>query len=231
MSRHGWGENGDLQNQSSAFGLLSAVPAGSYPPTCWVMPTRAGALASRGNVTGSGEITPFALIQGRNLASALTGAGEVTGSAQLIISMVAALTGSGEVTASVQGFLNLAASLAGSGDIAGSIQALAHAEAAVTGDAQLAATISALGTLAAAINVTGSTLSTANVGAAVWAQIIEAGYTAEEILRLVAAANAGKTTGAGTNNMKFRDLADTKDRLDGTLDSNGNRTAVTIDPS
>lgn len=62
-----------------------------------------------------------------------------------------------------------------------------------------------------------------------WSYIIETGFTAEEMMRLVAASLAGKLSGAGTTNVKIRDLNDTKDRIDATVDASGNRTAVTLD--
>lgn len=174
MSRHGWGENGDLQNQSSAFGKLASIPSGSYPPACWVLPTRAGAMSARNELRGSGDIAPFYLIEGRNLSSTAAGSGDISGSAQLIISMVADLVGSGDVSGSARAYLNLAASLVGSGDIAGAMEAIAHASASVSGNALLSSTIGAIGTLAASINVTGSALSTSNVGAAVWSAMAAA---------------------------------------------------------
>lgn len=231
MSRHCYGKGGELMNQATAFGHLASTPSGSYAPAAWILPVKAGGMSSRNMVSGSGDVIPFTLIEGRNLISAIVGEGGAAGSGQLIISMVSALSGSGAITGSVRGFLNLAADLAGHGDIAGAITALAHAEASATGSGNLAATIAALGELASAINVTGATLTTANVGDAVWAKIIESGYSAEEIIRLLTAALAGKTTGAGTTSMQFRDLSDTKDRISGTLDSSGNRTAVTLDGS
>jgi hypothetical protein len=62
----------------------------------------------------------------------------------------------------------------------------------------------------------------------IWSHAIESGFTAEEILRILAAASAGKTSGQPTNPV-FRDIGDTKDRITGTVDSNGNRTSVTLD--
>lgn len=67
--------------------------------------------------------------------------------------------------------------------------------------------------------------------ATTWEHVIETGFTAEEIMRLVASASAGKLFGAGTTNVKIRDLNDTKDRIDATVDSSGNRSAVTLDDS
>ncbi len=62
-----------------------------------------------------------------------------------------------------------------------------------------------------------------------WTEVIESGYTASEVLRLLAAVLAGKVSGAGTDTITFRDLADTKDRVVATTDSSGNRTAITRD--
>ena len=57
------------------------------------------------------------------------------------------------------------------------------------------------------------------------------GYTAEQLVRLLTALAAGKSSGFGTATATFRDLADSKARLTATLDGSGNRTAVTVDPT
>jgi ABC-type phosphate/phosphonate transport system substrate-binding protein len=54
------------------------------------------------------------------------------------------------------------------------------------------------------------------------------GRTLREIYRLLAAAEGGKTSGMGTMSGVIRDLADTKDRVQATIDADGNRTAVTL---
>lgn len=64
---------------------------------------------------------------------------------------------------------------------------------------------------------------------AVWDEVVELTYTARQLVRLIAAVNLGKSSGMSTTAPKFRDLADSKDRVAGTADSNGNRTAVTLD--
>lgn len=63
----------------------------------------------------------------------------------------------------------------------------------------------------------------------IWQNPVEGAYTAEEILRIVAAILAGKATGAGTNTEVFRDLNDTKDRIISNADQSGNRSNVTRD--
>lgn len=255
-SRQAYGK-ADRLNQSSAFGRLASTPSGNTPPTTWIIPLKAGSISSRYLTVGSGGITPFALTEGRNLEAGVTGEGDFTGTAQLIISMVAALTGSGELNATAQGFLLLSADLAGSGDLEGSIGALANAVAALEGTGEIEATIKALGTLAASINVTGDLLTSANVAESIWNALstsfdqpgtmgeavlnagssgnpwdtaIDGTYTAADVMRIVAAALAGKATGGGTTAISLRDLSDTKDVIEMTVDVNGNRSAVTLDP-
>lgn len=248
---------GDRLNQSSAFGNLAATPAGTYPPTAWVMPRTAGDMASRNLLLGDGAVAPFALVEGRNLDAAVTGTGEITGAADLIISMVAAISGSGELNATAEAFLQLSANLAGTGDLSGSVSALASAIAVLTGSAELATTAKALGTLAASINVTGDLLTSSNVAESVWSALvvafdkpgsmgealanagssgnpwdtaIDGTYTAAEVMRIVAAALAGKATGGGSTTIIMRNIADTADAITMTVDVNGNRSDVVLAP-
>ena len=74
-----------------------------------------------------------------------------------------------------------------------------------------------------------------DVGAPTVADIIagisEGSLDLQEILRIILAACAGKSSGGGTATVKFRDAADSKDRITATVDSSGDRTAVTVDGS
>lgn len=67
------------------------------------------------------------------------------------------------------------------------------------------------------------------IAASVWSQAIEAGLSAEEVTRIMFSVLAGKVSGAGTGTERFRDIADTKDRLVVTVDDDGNRSAVVRD--
>lgn len=58
---------------------------------------------------------------------------------------------------------------------------------------------------------------------------IETGYTERQVNRLMAAALAGKLSGAATTTVTIRDITDTKDRITATVDADGNRTAITLD--
>jgi hypothetical protein len=57
------------------------------------------------------------------------------------------------------------------------------------------------------------------------------GWTLRQLMRLMTAALLGKTNGFNTGTPKFRDQADTKDRISAIADADGNRTSVTLDAS
>lgn len=67
------------------------------------------------------------------------------------------------------------------------------------------------------------------VGDAVLDEVCEGSYTMRQILRGFLSVLAGKTAGGGSATLTFRDAADAKDRITATVDSNKNRTAMTLD--
>lgn len=60
----------------------------------------------------------------------------------------------------------------------------------------------------------------------IWTHVIDGTYTAEDVMKILAALAAGKTSITGTN-VKFRDLADTTDVIDANM-TGSERTTVTI---
>lgn len=112
---------------------------------------------------------------------------------------------------------------AGEHAAAGSTGGTLSAAAADAGAAESSATAAAAAI--AALN----DLSAADVAAALEGAAVEAGVTVQQALRLIVAAAAGRTSGAGTSSFAIRDLADTRDRIQATVDAVGNRTAVVTD--
>ena len=105
------------------------------------------------------------------------------------------------------------------------IAALVTVQADLDNPDQYKADVSALAleaTVAALNNVSVNDILTA---------VIEGTITFEQMLRIFLARMAGKASGGGTTDIKFRDLADSKDRIDMTVDTNGDRSAVTLDGS
>lgn len=237
---------------------LSAFNHGYTPPYSWALPMNSGGVASTLNIVGSGYAGGSSLAV-KLAAASLTGSGDLAALGGLIVQAVAALVASGGVSsAGVQAFLLAVAALSGSGGVNNANRsALGAAACALTGMGTIASTASGIGAASADMTVTGTGLSTANVGQAVWealaaannaagtmgeklndagsasnpwTEVIESGYTAAEILKLLASVMAGKSSGGGTATVKFRDLADSSDRITATVDGSGNRTAITLNP-
>lgn len=80
-------------------------------------------------------------------------------------------------------------------------------------------------TLASAANVAAVPAATAT---AVLAAGDVDGYTLEQTLKLCLASLAGKVSGGGTTTITIRAADDSANRITATVDSNGNRTAVTL---
>jgi hypothetical protein len=216
---------------SAALKTVSS-PTGYQLPACFHPPINLGEMSvgSQGDGTLAANLYPT-----RAMSIDLTGLGDLDATAALVIAMAAALTGSGTLTATIQGRLNASIDLTGSGDLDATIAGLASLLCELTGSGDLDATIAAYANLAVDIVVTGTGLSTANVGQAVLDAIAENGpdgsYTLAEILRIIAAHAAGLKSG-GPDSPAFKAISDaTKTRIDGEADSSGNRTSVTLDPS
>jgi len=157
--------------------------------------------------------------------------------------MAAYLTGVGSVTADIKGIARAGAGLAGSGTIttadltagkamAAALAGVAELTASAKGRARLDALIS-IGALPSAtdiaqavwgasknINLTADTtvdvLRDASSAGNPWAEVIESGYTAAQILRLIAAAVQGNATGLESGAPAFKGLDGTTTRIDAT---------------
>jgi hypothetical protein len=57
----------------------------------------------------------------------------------------------------------------------------------------------------------------------------ETGYGVNDLIKTIAAATAGKVSGAGTTTITIRDITDSRDAIVATVDADGNRSAVTVD--
>lgn len=254
--RNGY-QPGTLHNWNAHTTRDVALPNGNLSPQSWMLPRTGGGMSMR--PLGEGSFAAD-LIPTRPMTIDLTGAGDLEATAGLVVSMLLAMTGGGDLTATIQGRLNASIDMTGSGDLAGSMTGFANLVVDLLGQGDLDATIAAFGDMSIDIVVTGTGLTTANVGQAVWSalaaanndagtmgeklndagsasnpwtEVLETGFTAGELLLITAAAVAGKLdrvdNGDGTFTITIRGLADTKDRIVGVVDENGNRVSATYD--
>lgn len=99
--------------------------------------------------------------------------------------------------------------------------------ASMAGTATVTAGVNALGLLLASIKV--NQVTQTDIESSVMEAVVENGLTMRQAIRLLLAVQLGKTTVSGST-ATFRDTADTKDRVIGTV-VGGERTSVTLDPS
>lgn len=231
--------------QGITSGLVS-LPSGNRNPNAWMMPQKPGALASRNIMTGDGGVTDADTWAVKLAQAALSGEGSLTAVGGLIVQLLADIAGQGEISdADLKAFLQAVASIGGSGEISDAdATGLGELVAAMTGLGTAAgSTATGVGELSADLVVTGTGLTTGNVGAAVWAaiasanntagtmgeklndagsasnpwtEVIESGYTAAEILRLLAAVAQGDATGLENGSPVFKGIDGTTDRVTAT---------------
>lgn len=160
---------GKLHNWSWHAERQTALPNGNLHPYGWMLPRTGGAMSMR--TEGDGSLSAN-LIPTINGAVDFTGTGTLNASAALIISMLCDLVGSGTLSANISGLLNMSIDLEGEGDLAASLSGLGNMLANLEGSGDLEATIAAFGDMYIDITVTGTGLSLANVGQAVWETLI-----------------------------------------------------------
>lgn len=227
-----WGSNGSRHNISFQDGAdvieLLSVPAG-YGGRGWKMPITAGGLSSHNASNGLAAWTAK-IAEGRNLAATFAGVAAYTGTGQLVVSGSGTFAG----VASFSG--NVIAALAATGSFAG----VAAFSGTVLAKGNIAASFAGVGSFTAIRYATGSmsgsfappvTLEAAGFSAYLLdTEIVETGLTLRQALRLVTAATAGKIAGGGTSTITIRNaVVDGVDRITATVDSSGNRTAITYD--
>lgn len=71
-------------------------------------------------------------------------------------------------------------------------------------------------------------ITAAGVADAILDEVVVGSYTMRQLLKVFAAALAGKATGGGTTSVTFRGVDDASNVIVATVDANGNRSAVTL---
>lgn len=208
-----------------------SFPTGTNPPYTIMMGDSGALLSATTTINGTGEVTGNAAM-GRNCSATLEGSGTISGaSLSLVTQIAAALAGTGTLTGALVGTLQMAANLAGSGDIAGAMGLIANVSTTLSGSGALVGALRSTASLEADITPF-TTLSPENLATAVWAKALEGTYTAGDIMRLLSAVAAGKSTivdlGGGAATVTFRDINDIADRVEADM-TDSERTTVTLD--
>ena len=217
-------------------GAMSMRATGSGGLTANLYPTRAMAI----DLTGSGSLAATGALIISMFAS-LTGSGSLTANIQGLLNMSASIGGSGSLSADMEGIASMACDLLGAGDLDATIAAFGNMEIdiVVTGAGLSTANVgqavwtSVLANYAEAGNAA-QALSTASSGgvdynalaAAVWQELLEAGFTAADMVRIMSAALAGERSGIGTATESYKGLDGSTVRVSLTPDAAGNGAPV-----
>lgn len=232
----------------------SAVPNGNRAPSAWIMPNKGGGLSSRdATLAFAATATGIKGLPGEGSTSFSITTNTPDG--QLIVSGSGSVTFSLDTNAPL-----LTASLNGAGTTSFSLTTntpILGAEASLTGEASFVVTTnspvifpldddSPLRTGTATMTLTGTLVPYAigsmsgtteeagltpnGISNAVWGKVIESGFSADQIMRLLASFAAGSATGLEGANPQFTGLDGVTLRIDGTYAA-GTRTidALNVD--
>ncbi len=141
------------------------IPLGEVPPYSWIIPQVAGGMAMR--TTGDSSLS-FTLIPQQPTSVDFTGSSTLTAEASLLVAMLCAMTGGATLTASISGDGNMTSSMTGSGSLSADITAFGNMLIDLVGSGILNGGVTATADMSIDIVVTGTGLTTENVGAAIW---------------------------------------------------------------
>jgi hypothetical protein len=199
-------QNFSLHDGQPTGGKKTGYPSGRTHPYSWSLPLKTGGMAailtSEGSSTASA--TPISLV------GTIAGIAAATGSIAAPTAAVGTADGTSAATAVRTAIAWCYAAVAGT--------STTNLVSYATGQLQ--------GAIAPAVDLEAASFST-------WLldeEDVETGVTLREALRIVLSANGGKVSISG-NTVTIRDVNDTVDRITATTDTNGQRTAVTLDAS
>lgn len=238
----------------AGFSRKSGTPSGYRHPASWCLPIKDGGLSSRFE-TDIEFSESASIVGGKNAEGSATLTFTLDATGGLVVSgsgtATITFTPDGTVIAVAPGVGTASISFAPSADIGAIADLLATAtltftpsadphaigylEGTSSSDAEFSAdnlAAAVWNALAASYNTPGTMgekLNDAGSASNPWTEVIEGTYTAEQILRIIASALAGKVSGAGTGTETFKGLDGTTDRIVSTVDDDGNRTDVVVD--
>lgn len=235
----------------------SAVPSGYRDTGAYVMARKAGGLSSHSEARPTATFSGSGAM-GVNGAGAFAAVSSWVAVGQLVVSGVGSFAATASFSGNAIATLSAAGAFTATSTYSAGITAKAWATGQFTPAYTGSGTMSGKGQLVGSFpDTAGDTLTAEGVATAVWAAVatanndtgsmgeklndagsagnpwatvIEGAYTAEDLLKLMAAALLGKATATATT-YTVRDLQDAVDRITATVDADGNRTSVTLDPT
>jgi hypothetical protein len=224
-SKPGANRNIQFRDQDTTARSGLSIPDGNFPQVAWMMPTKRTFISSR-NENPSVATAAGALAGGKAVAGTAASVSTCSGSGQLISSAAGTAASTSTATINVYATKALGGTAASTSTASLTKKALAWVAGTAASSSSASMTPRAKGAIAGE-STTATVLSPQGLADAVWSQAIEAGLTAEEIIRLLAAHAAGNATGLDAN-PAFKSLDGSKTRIAGTLAA-GSRTITTRD--
>ena len=236
-----------------------SFPTGTNIPYSIIMGDSGALLSATNQLEGVGSQVS-GLSMGINILSSLTGSGTISAAnLSLITQLAATLSGSGTITvASLVGITSLASSISSTGSLTAGLNVVAFMNSVLAGTSSVTAALRGTlsmeahiyvnqseetvqqivdgvwNALAASYNATGTMgekMNDAGSASNPWTEVLEGAYTAGEMLKLLTAVAAGKSTivdlGGGLATVTFRDINDTVDRVQADM-TDSERTSVTL---
>ncbi len=236
-----------------------SFPTGTNIPYSIIMGDSGALLSATNQLEGVGSQVS-GLSMGINILSSLTGSGTISAAnLSLITQLAATLSGSGTITvASLVGITSLASSISSTGSLTAGLNVVAFMNSVLAGTSSVTAALRGTlsmeahiyvnqseetvqqivdgvwNALAASYNATGTMgekMNDAGSASNPWTEVLEGAYTAGEMLKLLTAVAAGKSTivdlGGGLATVTFRDINDTVERVQADM-TDSERTSVTL---
>lgn len=202
----------------------ASVPAGQEPPAAWVLCETVGALAATTTLRAEHALTA-GMLRVQLLAASLSGGTATVADMVRLVSLATTQTSGHVIGAGLDGVAALAAAQASAHGMAAGLGLLVGLASAQTSGHVATADLTGTAAMAADLTSAGDVLTAAQV----WAAVLDSGYSAGDIMRLLAAIAGGKTTISGSlPTVVFRDLGDTRDRVTADMDES-ERVTVTLD--
>lgn len=222
----------DAGSPGSAVSIAnkSGWPSGSVHPHCWVMPIKAGGLASRNEMFVGASLAASMAI-GHNVTANMDTGVSMTASMGIVIPLTCSMTVDASLTADMSQAIALVCNMTAGADMTATVGQLLHLACSM--GVSVSMTINTYqGIFMECEMETSASLAFPTAqenAAAVLAGVIEAGYDLRDVLALLAARDLGTCTG-GPTTPAWKGLDGTTTRVTGTVDTNGNRSSITLTP-